>query len=188
MVIFDSYNHTADAARFRVIFPTSQRTSEPYEAVWDNFAPKLRHAGYWVGNKDQTTPGHQVWMIPRSLPPARSMRRISQKTLPIASFGVTSKLLGNCWTPFFGLTTALYNFEHRSSPKTDLSTTREVNQQKVDSAAVEQATKQWQQSREHPGTGNDSFFNYALSLRSAGMSLDQIEKKLTTWCLAEVFS
>jgi hypothetical protein len=54
----------------------------------------------------------------------------------------------------------------------------EIDQRKVDSAAVEEATKQWHQSRAHPGTGNDSFFNYALSLRSAGMSLDQIEKKL----------
>ena len=56
MVIFNTYNHTADAPRFRVIFPTSQRlTSEAYEAVWDNFAAKLRHAGYTVGNKDQQT-------------------------------------------------------------------------------------------------------------------------------------
>ena len=55
---------------------------------------------------------------------------------------------------------------------------RLINQQKVDLAAVEQATKQWQQSCAHPGTGNDSFFNYALSLRSAGMPLDQIEKKV----------
>ena len=56
MVIFNTYNHTADAPRFRVIFPTSQRLpSEAYEAVWDNFAAKLRHAGYTVGNKDQQT-------------------------------------------------------------------------------------------------------------------------------------
>jgi SHS2 domain-containing protein len=34
MVIFNTYNHTADAPRFRVIFPTSQDlTSEAYEAV-----------------------------------------------------------------------------------------------------------------------------------------------------------
>jgi hypothetical protein len=44
--------------------------------------------------------------------------------------------------------------------------------------AVEQATKQWHQSCANPGTGNDSFFNLALSLRSAGMSLEEIEKKL----------
>ena len=45
-------------------------------------------------------------------------------------------------------------------------------------AAVEEATNGWHQSRAHPGTGNDSFFSLALSLRSAGMSLDQIEEKL----------
>jgi hypothetical protein len=43
MIIFNTYNHTAEAPRFRAILPTSQRlTSEAYEAVWDNFAAKLR--------------------------------------------------------------------------------------------------------------------------------------------------
>ena len=56
MVIFNSYNHTADNPRFRVIFPTGQPlTPEPHEAVWDNFAAKLRHAGYTVGDKDKQT-------------------------------------------------------------------------------------------------------------------------------------
>jgi hypothetical protein len=55
---------------------------------------------------------------------------------------------------------------------------REINQQKVDSTAVEEATTQWQQARKHPGTGNDSFFSLALSLRSAGMSPEEIESKL----------
>ena len=35
--------------------PASDLTSEAYEAVWDNVAAKLRHAGYSVGNKDQQT-------------------------------------------------------------------------------------------------------------------------------------
>jgi len=56
LIIFNTYNHTADAPRFRAIFPTSQcLTPEAHEAVWDNFAAKLRHAGYTVGNKDQQT-------------------------------------------------------------------------------------------------------------------------------------
>ena len=124
MVIFNTYNHTADAPRFRVIFPTSQRlTSEAYEAVWDNFAAKLRHAGYTVGNKDQQTSKN-------SRPSGLDVSKRSAASLFYAPcqaknpadsfFGVTAKLLGNCWTQFFGLQTALYHFEYRSSPKIDL--------------------------------------------------------------------
>jgi len=36
----------------------------------------------------------------------------------------------------------------------------------------------WRQSRKYPGEGNDRFFNYAVSLRSAGISLNDIELKL----------
>ena len=62
-------------------------------------------------------------MFPRDLPPAFTMLHVRPKTPPIASFSITAKLLDNCWTQFFGLKTALYHFEHRSSPKTDLSMT-----------------------------------------------------------------
>jgi hypothetical protein len=45
----------------------------------------------------------------------------------------------------------------------------------VDQAAVEKATMIWRESPKYPGEGNARFFNYAVSLRSAGMPLDQIE-------------
>jgi hypothetical protein len=48
----------------------------------------------------------------------------------------------------------------------------------VDQAAAERATAIWRDSPKHPGEGNDRFFNYATSLRSAGMSLEQIELTL----------
>ena len=48
----------------------------------------------------------------------------------------------------------------------------------VNQAAVEKATKLWQQSPQHPGEGNARFFDFALSLKSAGMPLEQIEQTL----------
>ena len=36
----------------------------------------------------------------------------------------------------------------------------------------------WRQSRKYPDEGNDRFFNFAVSLRSAGMSALEIEVKL----------
>jgi hypothetical protein len=48
----------------------------------------------------------------------------------------------------------------------------------ADQAAVERATWLWRESPMYPGEGNDRFFNYAISLRSAVMSLNDIEQKL----------
>jgi hypothetical protein len=49
---------------------------------------------------------------------------------------------------------------------------------KVDQAVVEKATMIWRKSSKFPGEGDNRFFNYAISLRSAGMSLNDIEQKL----------
>jgi hypothetical protein len=181
LIIFNTYNHTADAPRFRVIFLTSQRlTSAAYEAVWDNVAAKLKDAGYWVGNKDQ-----------------RTSRRFRPSGLDVSKRTPTSLYYAPCqarnpadsffWTyseaprqllnPMVWIENSVVPFRPPFIPKDrPFNDQREISQQKVDLAAVEEATKQWHQAP--PGTGNDSFFNYALSLRSAGMSLDQIEKKL----------
>lgn len=48
----------------------------------------------------------------------------------------------------------------------------------IDQAAIEKATAEWRQSRLHPGRGNEMFFAYALALRTAGMNLSYIERKL----------
>jgi hypothetical protein len=48
----------------------------------------------------------------------------------------------------------------------------------VDQAAVERATWLWRESPKYPGEGDRRFFEYALSLRSAGMSSDDIERML----------
>ncbi len=45
-------------------------------------------------------------------------------------------------------------------------------------AAVEKATQLWRESVKYREEGNDRFFNYALSLRSAGLSLKDIELRL----------
>jgi hypothetical protein len=48
----------------------------------------------------------------------------------------------------------------------------------VDQAAVERAARMWRESPKYPGEGNARFFQYALALRSAGISLNDIEQKL----------
>ena len=181
MVIFNTYNHTADAPRFRVIFPTSQDlTSEAYEAVWDNFAAKLRHAGYSVGNKDQQTsknsPPSGLDVSKRSA--ASVYYAPCQAKNPADSlFWCYSEAPRQLLDPALWIENSIVPSRAPFIPKDRRFNDRlPVYQQKVDLAAVEEATRIWRQCP--PGTGNDSFFSYALSLRSAGMSLEQIQDKL----------
>jgi hypothetical protein len=53
---------------------------------------------------------------------------------------------------------------------------QQVNQEKVNWAAVEEATSQWRQAP--PETGNDRFYTYGQSLKFAGMSPEQMKAKL----------
>jgi hypothetical protein len=48
----------------------------------------------------------------------------------------------------------------------------------IDLPKVDEATTNWRQSINHPGEGNARFWIYVWALRSAGMSLEQIERTL----------
>ena len=48
-VITNTFSHTAEHARYRVIIPTTQRLSpKAYEHLYDGLAAKLKDAGYSV--------------------------------------------------------------------------------------------------------------------------------------------
>jgi len=64
-------------------------------------------------------------------------------------------------------------------PKTPGETNSELSPTAtIDQAKVDEATAIWRQSFNHPGEGNDRFWNYAVALRSAGMNSEQIEQTL----------
>jgi hypothetical protein len=48
----------------------------------------------------------------------------------------------------------------------------------IDQVKVDEAKKLWRQSKDHPGEGNARFWHFALALRSAGMTLNEIEATL----------
>lgn len=50
----------------------------------------------------------------------------------------------------------------------------------VDQAKVDEATRVWRDSINHPGEGNARFWTYAVTLRATGMDLKQIEIQLRT--------
>jgi len=50
MAIFNTYNHTPEAPRFRVVLPTKDiMTPEAYIQIWEQIELKLKDAGYSVG-------------------------------------------------------------------------------------------------------------------------------------------
>jgi hypothetical protein len=123
MFVFNSYNHTADAPRFRVIFPTSQRlTSEAYEAVWDNVAAKLKDAGYWVGNNDQRTSRNfrpSGLDVTKRTPTSIYYAPCQAKNAADSFFRYYGEAPRQLLNPMVWIENSVYNFGHRSSSKTD---------------------------------------------------------------------
>jgi hypothetical protein len=189
LIIFNTYNHTAEAPRFRVILPTSRNlTPDAYEALWDNVAAKLRYAGYSVGDKDPHTSKNAR---PSGLDVSkRTAASVYYAPCPAKNpadsfFRYYSEAPRQLLDPIPWIANSVVPFRVPFIPKDRSSDDqREVSQQKVDCVAVEKATVRWHQAPPH--TGNDNFYNYALSLRSAGMSLDQVERKLQEQAQTEV--
>jgi hypothetical protein len=166
MVIFNTYNHTADAPRFRVIFPTNQPVNrEAYEAVWDNVAAKLRHAGYTVGDKDQGTSknSRRSGLDDNKRSAASVYYAPCQAKNPADSFfHYYNEAPRRLLDPVLWLKNSVVPFRAPFTPNDrSFNEGPEIDQQKVDLAAVEQATKQWQQSRER-------LISKALASSSAG--------------------
>jgi hypothetical protein len=157
-------------------------TPEPYEAVWDNFAAKLKDVGYWVGNNDQRKSNNfrlSGLDVSKRTPTSLYYAPCQARNAADSFFRCYSEAPRQLLNPMLWIENSVVPFRAPVIPKDQsFNDGREIDQNKVDLAAVEEATIRWHQSREHPGTGNDSFFSLALSLRSAGMAIDQIERKL----------
>jgi hypothetical protein len=150
---------------------TSQSPPDDYIALYNNIIAKIMDAGYNVG---------------KSRGGKRSGLDVSKKT-PTSLFYLPCQAK-NSSDSFF------YDDGHRKSrgpmtwvgnsvvlfPQVD-DAQKHVQQtppKEVDQAAVERVTATWRGSPKYPGEGNSRFFNYAITLRSAGMSLNDIEQKL----------
>jgi hypothetical protein len=178
LIIFNTYNHTADAPRFRVIFPTSQDlTPEAYETVWDNFAAKLRHAGYSVGDKDQQTSGNSRPSgldVSKRTPTSVFYAPCQAKNPADSFFWSYLEAPRQLLDPVLWIENSVVPFRAPFIPRDrSFNDQRQVNQQKV-----EQATMEWRNSSHHKGEGDHRFWLYALALRAAGMTFSDIEHKL----------
>jgi hypothetical protein len=176
LLVFNTYSHTKKSPRFRVVFPFDQQLNpDEYRLLYDQLIAKIHDAGYAVG---------------RSLRRPPSGLDISKKT-PSSLFYLPC--VAKVPTDSF-----FYDYYHEKGrimldpkkwiensvcvvpfPKTPvvpgsgLSLAATIDQTKVD-----EATRIWRQSIDHPGEGNERFWNFAMTLRSARMTHRQIEQTL----------
>jgi hypothetical protein len=115
-----------------------------------------------IDNVSKKSPTSLFYLPSQAKNPAESFSRIATTTN--ANPGPNT-WISNSVVPFPRADDDRFNAQHMP-PK------------QVDQAAVERATRMWRESPKYPGEGNARFFQYALALRSAGISLNDIEQKL----------
>ena len=177
MVTMNSYNHTPENPRFRIVILTADiMTPDVYKLLFDNVVKKLEDAGYWTQQKKETEPPGSMrrsgldWS---KRPPTSLFYLPCQAKNPEHSF--FGHQPGEAIDPQQWLEHSAVEphveFGPRESDRPALR--RPVNENKVQAAI-----KQWRTSTSIPGKGNDMFFQLAVDLRSAGMSLNEIEYTL----------
>jgi hypothetical protein len=171
--VFNTYNYAKASPRFRVVIPFDKAISTAdYIVLYDNVIAKIVESGYGVG-KSKSSKRSGLDTSKKS--PTSLFYLPCQAINPSDSFFWDYKDNGRkTLDPTKWTTNTVVHFPRVDARReTPPPLTREVDQ-----SAIDEATRAWRESPQHPGEGNARFFNYALSLRSAGMPLADIEVKL----------
>jgi hypothetical protein len=176
MVITNTFHHTAEHPRFRVIIPTSQRlTPEAYERLYDEIAAKLEDAGYSIERRKMKRGNGKL----------RSGLDWSKRT-PTSLFYLPAQAKDSSQSFFH-----YYNDPEREvldpipwiqngniALQPELPPWNQTTEQnrEVDTAKVEAAIRDWRATPPHHG--NDSFFMLGVKLRNAGKNPNEIERIL----------
>jgi hypothetical protein len=171
MVVTNTYRHTNEKPRFRVVILTSQRMGpQVYEAMFDAIVRKLEDAGY--KRKPKPTSNFKKSGLDHSKRSA-----VSLFYLPCQGERASDS--------FF----IFYNDAHRKplDPETwvrNISLTVDVepttiqpDEGKIDCARFESAITKWR--RAEPGEGNHQFYLLAVELKKIGLSAFEIKAVLT---------
>jgi hypothetical protein len=184
MVVMNTFNHTADKPRFRVVFPTSEfMTPVVYGLINDCLADKLEDAGYSVVRGDR----REGERLQNARLNARASGLDWSKTPPTSLFYLPCQAkAGDSFFMDFAegsrqpLNPSIW-IENMTVPlQPDFSPVQPATHPNrvIDEVLVQSAKETWRGSKEHPGTGNEIFFDFATSLRRAGMTLSEIEHTL----------
>ncbi len=167
MIVTNTFNHTTQRPRFRVILPTTENmTPEVYRfIVQDCIAVKLEEAGYSVNRGRQKT--QRSTNLPRSGLDWSKTSPHSIFYLPCQAKNPADSFFKVYFDPPrqpLNPTLWLQNTVIPLQPESD-SLLLENRPSGINEALIERATAIWRSSKEYPGQGDAMFFNFALALR-----------------------
>jgi hypothetical protein len=157
-----------------VVIPFDKAISaEDYIALYDNIIAKIVDAGYGVG---KSRGGKRSGLdIHGTRPTSLFYLPCQPKNSGDSFFQDYKDDKRKILDPMTWVRNSVVQFQKVDDVRRNVQPTPP---EKIDQAAVEKATMTWRESPKFPGEGDTRFFNYAIALRSAGMSLNDIEQKL----------
>ena len=182
MIVTNTFHHTSNNPRFRVIIPTSQPlTPEAYEFLIDNIVHKIEDAGYRVDRGKANKISRSNCLKPPSGLDWGKRTPASLFFLPTQAENPTESFFRDYAGPERqNLDPVLWiqNSVVRVRPKGTVQLSNRAQPAKIDEARLRAAIDKWRQSPFYPQQGNDRFFEFALDLRRAGMNVTEIEATL----------
>jgi Type III restriction enzyme, res subunit len=177
LVVFNTHSHTWENPRFRVVFPFDQPLdADDYGLLYDQLIAKIEDAGYEVGRSSRRRPsGLDISKrTPSSLFYLPCVAKVPTNSFFLDYYHDESRAVLNP-RKWIEHSVVVIPFRQsggeREGEMSPLNTT-------FDQSKVDEATRIWRESVNYPGEGNARFWSYARALRSAGMSLEQIEQTL----------
>jgi hypothetical protein len=180
MIVTNTFDHTPEKPRFRVIMPATQvMTPEVYKHIVQTcIIGKLNEAGYWVDrgrSRDRKPSNMQLSGLDWSTTFPHSLFYLpGQARNPADSFfhvyfdGRRQPISPSLW---------IENTTIPLRPELEVLPV-EWDGSAINERLVEQAKVIWRGSSAYPHRGNEMFFNLGLSLRRAGMNPQQLEATL----------
>jgi hypothetical protein len=178
MVVMNTFHHTSEKPRFRVVIPTTQPVPrDAYSALYDQIAAKVEDAGYGV---DRSEKNKKFW----SDKPSSGLDW--SKRLPTSLFYLPCQAEDPRHSFFIDYNDSgrvaldplpwIENGPVPLQPKAVAWSEPNDQKKEIDQGSVNSAIRDWRQTPK--GHGNDSFFLLAAKLKNAGMNPGQIEATL----------
>jgi hypothetical protein len=184
MVVMNSYRHTTNAPRFRVVIPTTEiMTPEAYGLIYEFIAAKLEEAGHFVDRKTKSRTRLLVSNTRRSGLDWSMSQPTSIFYLPRQAKDSCQSFFDDYAEPPRQLLTPsawIQNTAIPLQPEAEPLPSHGIHQVGLNEWKVQSAIEKWRTSSSYPGEGGRMFFELGLSLRGAGTHLHEVESTLRT--------
>ena len=176
MLILNTYHHTAEKPRFRVIIPTTQSvTPDVYKQLYGDIAAKLEDAGYFVRRPGQRQKGSQLLSgldLSKASPTSLFYLPCRAEEPKESFFKYHNDAGRTALDPVLWVENAPIPLQ----PEYECWSGEEPKNGPVDQSRVDRAIAEWRSTPK--GYGNEGFFKLAVECKQAGMNANQIEELL----------